>query len=368
MSHDEELLDLSRRVVAEPENEALCSSYERALLRAGRVEEVRRRNWDRLRCTLSWDNLPADARSPSLRRCLQCGKDVTRAETEGQRREAITAGHCVAGGSSLREGLLDELVSRLELGETAALPPCFVEANGEPAPGEPDQANRYARCGCLIGVGYGHEQEPPHAPRFHTEVQDTDCEAWSALLSYIDDLADAGGAVFAPARELGRELWSQIVTLPASIARLERVESMALYGSHLVRIPPQIGAMKSLRSLDPYTSYRLHWLPYEVTRCLALSKSRFSTRTLYGNYKFRSPFPDLEVERGPEPEICSVCDQPAEQFQQAWISLLVATDVLPLLVNACSKRCLESLPSPPQQYVPGPHRGGAGVQQPGRGF
>lgn len=42
---------------------------------------------------------------------------------------------------------------------------------------------------------------------------------------------------------------------------------------------------------------------------------------------------------------CSVCDGPVEgsELHQGWISLVVATDVLPLLVNACrppaSPRC-----------------------------
>ncbi|MEV4556323.1 hypothetical protein AB0K51_04905 [Kitasatospora sp. NPDC049285] len=49
---------------------------------------------------------------------------------------------------------------------------------------------------------------------------------------------------------------------------------------------------------------------------------------------------------------------------QAWISLRVATDVLPLLVNACSAACLQALPRPPEGYVPSPHAGGPGLAQP----
>jgi hypothetical protein len=47
-----------------------------------------------------------------------------------------------------------------------------------------------------------------------------------------------------------------------------------------------------------------------------------------------------------------------------WISLRVATDVLPLLVNACSRGCVEALPTPPDGYVATPHRGGPEVVQP----
>ncbi len=37
-----------------------------------------------------------------------------------------------------------------------------------------------------------------------------------------------------------------------------------------------------------------------------------------------------------------------------------------LLVNACSKACVERLPKPPPAYFQGPHRGGPEVRQPGQ--
>jgi hypothetical protein len=44
---------------------------------------------------------------------------------------------------------------------------------------------------------------------------------------------------------------------------------------------------------------------------------------------------------------CSVCDGPVEkELHQVWISRRVGTDVLPLLVNACSAKCLAELPEP----------------------
>lgn len=62
---------------------------------------------------------------------------------------------------------------------------------------------------------------------------------------------------------------------------------------------------------------------------------------------------------------CSVCDRPLEQggLQQVWISLRVATDVLPLLVSACSSACVAALPGGARDYVPSPHKGGR-VDQP----
>ncbi len=203
----------------------------------------------------------------------------------------------------------------------------------------------------------------------HWELQDTECEGWHRLLDYIDRVAADGTPEFAPRRALTDEQWRQIITLPPTIAKLTSVTSIVLYQSYLVRIPPEIGAMASLRSFDSYQSYRLHWYPYEITRCRQLRDSTISTRALYGNYKHRSSFPRLTPsaprEHGPI-RPCSVCDRPFEDRQRfrVWISLRVATDVLPLLVNACSPACVERLPTPPEDYTAGPHRGGIETEQP----
>ena len=127
--------------------------------------------------------------------------------------------------------------------------------------------------------------------------------------------------------------------------------------------------MENLEELDIYTSYRLHWLPYEVTRCTKLKRSRASTRALYGNYKYRPPFPRIGNETLREEFIsdhCSVCGQrcPKAYTQQVWISLRVATDVFPLLVNACSQACIARLPQPTKGYVDHPHTGGLELKQP----
>src|SRR5262249_19131090 len=114
--------------------------------------------------------------------------------------------------------------------------------------------------------------------------------------------------------------------------------------------------------------YRLHWVPFEVTRCASLKRSRVSTRALYGNYKYRPPFPRLLVPESKQnlPAKCSVCRSSLrpEEVQQAWISLRVATDVLPLLVNACSLECIQRLPAPAYGYIEHPHAGGLNAKQP----
>ncbi len=179
---------------------------------------------------------------------------------------------------------------------------------------------------------------------------------------------------FAPFRGWGAAERSKIITLPASIGRLQSVKKLILYGSNLVRIPPEIGNMESLEEFDPYTSYGLHWFPYEITRCRALTNSRVSTRALYGNFKLRPGFPDLSAKSEKSQEIiksslrrhCSVCNKEFQDQRayRVWISLQVATDVLPLLVNACSRACLDALPTPAEEYVRHPHQGGASLKQP----
>ncbi|RSO09605.1 hypothetical protein DMH26_01050 [Streptomyces sp. WAC 05379] len=202
------------------------------------------------------------------------------------------------------------------------------------------------------------------------------------MLELIDEAAADGREEFRPLTELSPEERRQIITLPPSIAQLTAVRRLVLYGSNLVRIPPEIGAMTSLEEFTPYTSYRLHWFPYEITRCRKLTRSTVSTRALFGNYKLRPPFPQLP----PSPDSvayldpgnldtrhwgaaaihsCSVCDGPIEQsgLHQVWISLRVATDVLPLLVSACSAGCVAALPGGARDYIPTPHKGGR-VDQP----
>ncbi|WP_329116260.1 leucine-rich repeat domain-containing protein [Streptomyces sp. NBC_01465] len=190
------------------------------------------------------------------------------------------------------------------------------------------------------------------------------------LLELIDEAVADGREVFKPLVELSPSERRQVVTLPSAIARLTEVKQFVLYGSNVTRVPPEIGMMKSLEEFSPYTSRRLHWFPYEITRCAKLRQSTVSTRALYGNFKYRPPFPlvDHSQELCGEVPIasCSVCDGPVEarRLQRAWISLGVATDVLPLLVNACSAECIGALPTPAEGYVAVPHHGRPGLRQP----
>ena len=205
--------------------------------------------------------------------------------------------------------------------------------------------------------------------RIPNDVQDRTSVAWIKLCTYIDRLADTKAEEFSPFKDLGPELFAQIHTLPESISKLDHIKKISLYGSSLKRIPPEIGEMTALEYFDPYTSYSLHWFPYEITNCKNLKDSRVSTRVLYGNYKNRMGFPDLinnPVRYLGEKVYCSICRKEMEyaDINQLWISLWVGTDILPLLVNLCSKECEDKLPKPPEDYVPHAHKGGSKLQQP----
>jgi hypothetical protein len=126
--------------------------------------------------------------------------------------------------------------------------------------------------------------------------------------------------------------------------------------------------MESLEYFDPYTSYDLHWLPYEIVNCRKLRESRVSTRAFYGNFKNRMGFPSLvgnPVRYWGDSLTCSICKIPIkyEATNQLWITLRVGTDDLPLLMNLCSAACERKLPTPPEGYIQHPHKGGSGLQQ-----
>jgi hypothetical protein len=223
-------------------------------------------------------------------------------------------------------------------------------------------------CRCFNFGGKKHHG----LPVLHAELQDTSCDAWRLVNENIEAAATRGDSVLEPLAGLDGEQRQQIVTLPGSIGRLRDVRELRLYGSHLVRLPPEIAGMATLEYLDIYTSYRLHFFPYEIKRCRALKRSRVSTRALYGNYKNRPPFPHLKLPENRKallqltPTLCSICSKPLGDTApvRRWISLVVGTDGLPLLVTACSMTCIKALPTPPPDSVQEAHTGGHHIVQP----
>jgi hypothetical protein len=248
----------------------------------------------------------------------------------------------------------------------------FADATG-PSSTSPDRD----RCRC---VGYSIATRPATVS-FHDDRQDTTSAGWQHFLALIDEAAADGRTVFKPFAEIAGPERRQIITLPPTIAKLTEVKHLVLYGTNLVRIPPEIGAMTNLEIFEPYTSHRLHWYPYELTRCAQLRRSTASTRAIFGNFKFRPPFPALRpitsadgtdlgvldpgVWGAEAVRTCSICDGPVDhELHQVWLSRQVGTDVLPLLVNACSTTCVAALPEPHAGYIPTPHTGGQDIVQP----
>jgi hypothetical protein len=221
---------------------------------------------------------------------------------------------------------------------------------------------RDGHCSCLVSTG---KKGTPRVPNLHTEMQGTSVPGWKALLALVDDSRNA--SVLEPSAMIPADQWSAVITLPAEIQLLTAMTELRLYGSHLRSLPPEIGKLSNLSNLDIYTSYSLHWLPYELTRCSRLRDTRMSRRALYGNVKTRLPFPRLSNSLATfQPRTCSVCDDPfdgrwAEPF---WTTQRTGTDVVPLLAYTCSAKCTDRIPDAPDGYYARPHKGGGGMGMP----
>ena len=213
---------------------------------------------------------------------------------------------------------------------------------------------------------YGWPVKERGVPLLHAEQQDTCCVAWTTVVERVERAAIEQPEVFDPLAGLTDSQRSEVVTLPASISRLKGVRVLSVCCSALSWLPAAIGEMSSLEILDIYQSYRLHYLPFELTRCSLLKDSRISTRALFGNYKRIAPFPDL-LDPSNEanlcflaPKDCSVCGLaiPEELGLARWTTRRVGTDWVPLLLVACSVACVDAL----SRTVPDGriHSGGAG--------
>lgn len=182
----------------------------------------------------------------------------------------------------------------------------------------------------------------------HRNVQDTSCDAWKRLVEIVEIARGNVTLRFSPMGSIPPDERKDIVTLPKTIGLIEDLVGIDLYGSSLVRVPPELARLVDLREFVPYRSHSLHWYPYELTSCESLAETTVSTRALYGNEKNHAPFPKLTPPRivpsiAPASRPCGVCGETYEDrgTHRRWISRRVGTDVLPLLVNACSDACLE---------------------------
>jgi len=188
------------------------------------------------------------------------------------------------------------------------------------------------------------------------------------------------------------------LTLSPKIGNLINLENFMIYGSKIAEIPREIGKLTKLTNFCPYTSYNLHYLPYEILKC-PLSDFTISIRALYGNYKYivePPSFPELHGEIQPLSlqelcakkvisikchrenlnklplalqeyintiQYCSVCNKPffgvtqkqnyletdpvdvahPLRFVRAWCRRRVGNDNVMLLIIACSIPCAGKL-------------------------
>lgn len=240
-----------------------------------------------------------------------------------------------------------------------------------------------------------------HEPREHDALS---CSARRKVEAYVDALVEQKANTF-NLHEVGldRAEWRHVVVLPEAVLRLRgTLKHLRLYGSAIQRIPEWISQLALLESVDPYTSYALHYFPFEVVHCANLKQSRVSTRAYYGNQKNTLPvFPELE----PDPSLskmkrlfplqylaarvcernkiplppygvevlaaqrdakCSVCQQryvSVEAYTYWVMRHLASYDVVPMLVRACSLNCVKALeefraPNKDSWYSALPHKGG----------
>ena len=203
---------------------------------------------------------------------------------------------------------------------------------------------------------------------FHNEEKSITQRAWDVVREIIDDAENKNTSELNLIQLMDKEDYYALNTLPETIGNLKALRRLIIYGSNISFIPREISGCSNLREFDPYQSHRLHWLPYEIKRCEKLNESRISTRALYGNYKIRSPFPNLKEKKwiwSADNDLCSVCEKVALTLKQYWISDKIATDVVPLLVSVCGVTCLSKVEEYViKDYIPYPHQGGLTVLQP----
>jgi len=219
-------------------------------------------------------------------------------------------------------------------------------------------------CGCF--ELYASRPVERGVPMLHPDVPDMSTRAWATVIERIEVAAARHIEVFDPLEGLSDSERSEITTLPSEIAQLTSVRVLKICCSGLAWLPPAIANMKSLEILDLYQSYRLHYLPFEIVRCTLLADSRISTRALFGNYRCHAPFPDLldpvngAALEAVRPKSCSICSVPIASGSEhpRWITRRIGTDIVPLLLVACSTACVEEL----SRQAPGSaaHTGGAG--------
>jgi len=105
---DQDLSELERRARANPEDRDLADRLDRALLRAGRDEQVQARYRFKFQCPLRFEDLQASGDDLTQRSCARCERSVRLVRTPEELAERVAAGECVAiPQDSLAAGCLE---------------------------------------------------------------------------------------------------------------------------------------------------------------------------------------------------------------------------------------------------------------------
>lgn len=122
---DLNLSELERRARANPGDSDLASQLDRALLRAGREEQVQERYRSKFRCPLRFEDLPIVA-DPAKRACARCVRMVSFVSTVEGLAERIARGECVAlGEDAMGEASLQLALSPWVHSAEEASRPCL---------------------------------------------------------------------------------------------------------------------------------------------------------------------------------------------------------------------------------------------------
>ena len=224
----------------------------------------------------------------------------------------------------------------------------------------------YPKCDCFK-EGYSDNEENIQwtEKHFHVDEPSKTERAWDIVREIIEKAKLNCTKELNLGKIMDRQDYKSLNTLPNTIGNLKDLEILILYGSDVSSIPPEISGCENLTIFEPYTSYRLHWFPYEIKYCKNLSKSCISTRALYGNFKYHPPFPNLRNTRWNWPQgimHCSICGTETNNVTQYWISQKVATDVMPLLVSVCGNTCREIIGDGANGYAEKSHQGGVNIE------
>jgi len=165
-------------------------------------------------------------------------------------------------------------------------------------------------------------------------------------------------------------------TFPSFVWKMRSLLRLECYSTLIEAVSPDIGKLTRLSYFSVYTSYGIHFLPYEITRTCC-EKTHISIRSLYGGRRRLAlpRLPAFPADMAPLFELalrrvalartlqidslpaelkeklkhlieCSVCSEPfsADRIFAVWA--VFSIDFVPLLARCCSRTCVDAISLP----------------------